>query len=145
MLPLAKKQKVDNVNPESPIVFQSPGLKPDVSLKVFKVEFHVHSVLLRLHSAFFRKFLDSADKNVSASTSTMSSSGNGSAIGTTPTEASATWSTMVYGDMKYKWVTKVDEGEEDKWCLVEDNPKVYCSVFFHPLTKIGLIGSRINP
>jgi hypothetical protein len=65
MAPAAKKQKVDNP-PKSPIVFQSPGIRPDVSLKVFDVEFHVHSILLKLHSAFFRKFLDSPDKTEEA-------------------------------------------------------------------------------
>jgi hypothetical protein len=59
--PASKKQKT-NEEPPSPVVFQSPGLQPDVRLTVFDKEFHVHSVLLKLHSAFFRKFLDSPDK-----------------------------------------------------------------------------------
>ena len=46
-----------------PIVFQSPGLKPDVRLTVCGQEFHVHSVILKLHSNFFRKFLDSPEKD----------------------------------------------------------------------------------
>ncbi|KAH8801165.1 hypothetical protein F5882DRAFT_504648 [Hyaloscypha sp. PMI_1271] len=123
MAPPAKKQKVNDS--KSPIVFQSLGLKPDVSMKVFDVEFHVHSALLKLHSAFFRKFLDSADKVTSASTNATANadSGNGSTSDTTPPEASATRESMVYGEMKYKWVTKVDEGEMDKWHLVADNPK----------------------
>jgi hypothetical protein len=126
MAPPAKKQKVNNS--KSPIVFQSPGLKPDVSLKVFDVEFHVNSTLLKLHSAFFRTFLDSADKVTSASTNITANadSGNGSTSDTTPPEVSATRESMVYGEMKYKWVTKVEEGEKDKWHLVADNPKV-CS------------------
>jgi hypothetical protein len=45
-----------------PIVFQSPGLKPDVRLTVCGQEFHVHSVILKPHSNFFRKFLDSPEK-----------------------------------------------------------------------------------
>ncbi len=45
-----------------PIVFQSPGLKPDVRLTIYGQEFHVHSVILKLHSNFFRKFLDSPEK-----------------------------------------------------------------------------------
>ncbi|PMD62646.1 uncharacterized protein K444DRAFT_524777, partial [Hyaloscypha bicolor E] len=45
-----------------PIIFKSPGLKPDVRLTVFGQVFHVHSIILKLHSNFFRKFLDSADK-----------------------------------------------------------------------------------
>jgi BTB/POZ domain len=47
---------------KEPIVFHSPGLKPDVRLTVFKQEFHVHSVILKLHSNSFRKFLDSPQK-----------------------------------------------------------------------------------
>ena len=39
-------------------------LKPDTRLTVLRQEFHVHSVILKLHSAFFRKFLDSEDKEV---------------------------------------------------------------------------------
>jgi hypothetical protein len=31
----------------APIVFTARGLKPDVSLKVFKREFHVHSTVLK--------------------------------------------------------------------------------------------------
>ena len=49
-------------SPAAPIVFISPGLQADVRLCVFKQEFHVHSIILKLHSAYFRKFLDSADK-----------------------------------------------------------------------------------
>jgi hypothetical protein len=46
----------------SPVVFISPGLKPDVRLVVFKTEYHVHFLILKLHSNYFRKFLDSPDK-----------------------------------------------------------------------------------
>ncbi|CZR55513.1 uncharacterized protein PAC_05401 [Phialocephala subalpina] len=53
-----------------PIVHElfAPGLKPDVRLKVFGTsEYHVHSVLLKLYSGFFLKFLDSPEKKVPAS------------------------------------------------------------------------------
>lgn len=43
-------------------VFDWPGMQPDARLQVFGVDFHVHSTMLRIHSAFFRKFLDSIDK-----------------------------------------------------------------------------------
>lgn len=49
--------------PALPFVFASPGLKPDVRIQVFDSEFHVHSIILKLHSSYFRKFLDSADKS----------------------------------------------------------------------------------
>lgn len=55
-----KRHKMSHTN--EPIVFKSPGLKPDTSLKVFDQEFQVHSTILKLHSVFFRTFLDSADK-----------------------------------------------------------------------------------
>jgi len=43
--------------------FSSPGQAPDVRLNALGInEFHVHSFLLKHHSAFFRKFLDSPDK-----------------------------------------------------------------------------------
>jgi len=75
-------------------------------------------------------------------------SGNGSTSDTTPPEASATRESMVYGEMKYKWVTKVDEGETDKWHLVADNPKVCSDVLRFALSclkesrRMGLSISR---
>lgn len=50
------------------IKFTSPGLKTDMRLKVLDREYHVHSTILHLYSAFFRAFLDSPDKTVPAST-----------------------------------------------------------------------------
>ena len=47
-----------------PIIFTLPGRVVDTRLQVFDKEFHVHSAILTLYSAFFRKFLDSADKTV---------------------------------------------------------------------------------
>jgi len=122
MAPPAKKQKV-NPPPKSPIIFQSPGLKPEVSLKIFNVEFHVHSVLLKLHSAFFRKFLDSPDKIVPPADSTIHS-GNGSAS-TTPPEASALRPSLIFSNFKYTWVTKADDDDFHKWHLVADDQKVF--------------------
>ncbi|KAE9371385.1 hypothetical protein N431DRAFT_545647 [Stipitochalara longipes BDJ] len=52
-----------------PIVFSSPGLTPDVCLTVFDQEFHVHSIILKLPSNFFRKFLDSRDKEAAPASS----------------------------------------------------------------------------
>jgi hypothetical protein len=62
------------------IVILSTGLKPDTRLRVFDTDFHVHSSALKLHSAFFRTFLDSPDK-----------------------------ATATSGSFQYTWVTKVDE------------------------------------
>lgn len=51
------------------IKFTWPGLKKqDVRLVVLGREYHVHSTILKLHSAFFRAFFDSPDKTVPAST-----------------------------------------------------------------------------
>ncbi|KAF8853704.1 hypothetical protein BDZ45DRAFT_694016 [Acephala macrosclerotiorum] len=53
-----------NADSPSPVIFVSPGLKPDIRIKVYdKYEFHVHSVVLKLHSAYFRQFLSSPDKS----------------------------------------------------------------------------------
>ena len=57
--------------PSPPIRFITPGNKPDVRLSVFRQEFEIPSTILKLYSAYFRKFLDSPDKqsDVPASTS----------------------------------------------------------------------------
>ena len=74
-----------------PVVFKAPGMNPDVCLEVFGTEFHVHSVVLKLHSHFFLTFFDSDDK-----------AGGG---------------TGGMGSFAYEWVTKVlDEG--NNWQLV---------------------------
>jgi hypothetical protein len=51
-----------STNGTNAIVFAASGLKPDVRIKVFEQEFHVHSVVLKLHSAFFRKLIDIEDR-----------------------------------------------------------------------------------
>jgi hypothetical protein len=48
------------------IIFALPGVKTDTNLGVFDQAFHVHSHTLIMHSAFFRKFLDSVDKTHNA-------------------------------------------------------------------------------
>ncbi|KAH9215140.1 hypothetical protein DL95DRAFT_461401 [Leptodontidium sp. 2 PMI_412] len=137
--PILKKQKIDNSMP--PIVFSTPGLKPDTRLTVFEQEFQVHSLVLKLHSAFFRKFLDSPDKapnngiagpaNGSANTNTSSSTNAGTAIAAAANSAPSTLSKPSSTDFtsfgtfgvasigqpfKYDWITKIDE--EGKWHLV---------------------------
>ncbi|KAE8450657.1 hypothetical protein EG329_006001 [Mollisiaceae sp. DMI_Dod_QoI] len=63
------------------VKFSVPGFKPDVRLKVFdNLEFHVHSIMLKIHSGFFRKFLDSPEKKIPAS-----------------------------AEFAYEWVTKIDD------------------------------------
>jgi hypothetical protein len=101
--PPLKKQKV--AKPLAHVTFKQAGLEtPDTCLKVFDQEFHVHSVVLKFYSAFFRKFLDSPDKAKSTSTTTKG--------------------------FKYYWVTKVEQGSD--WHLVAlSNEKVRIS--FEPL------------
>jgi hypothetical protein len=88
-----KRRRVESIaevaEPEIPsIVFASPGLKPDVRLKIFvEAEIHYYSLILKLHSNFFRKFLDSPDKS--------------------PAPASASF--------KYEYATVVDE--DGTWAL----------------------------
>lgn len=87
MQPATKKQKVDQRI--KIIAFKLPDAKPDVRFRVFDTtEFHVHSVLLKIQSAFFRKFLDSPEK-VAAS-------------GSTP--------------FRYEWVSQIDD--DGSWSLV---------------------------
>ncbi|TVY78168.1 hypothetical protein LSUE1_G004189 [Lachnellula suecica] len=73
-----------------PIVLQGYGLKPDTQLEVFGQEFHVVSSALKMHSAFFAKFLDSADKMPAVAPNSK---------------------------FKYNWVTKVD-ADGTGWGLV---------------------------
>ncbi|TVY41344.1 hypothetical protein LOCC1_G005649 [Lachnellula occidentalis] len=108
--PRNKKQKTAAVaaSPPTPIVFQSPGLQPDVRLMVFDQEFHVHSVILKLYSAFFRKFLDSPDKVAAVEAAS------------TGTLRPAQWSAPT--KFKYEWFTQLDQDAESaeggNWHLV---------------------------
>ncbi|PQE22574.1 hypothetical protein CJF31_00001491 [Rutstroemia sp. NJR-2017a BVV2] len=63
--PASKKRRFDGelkTTPSPPVIFEQPGFKVDVRLNTFGQEFHVHSIILKLYSAYFRTFLDSADK-----------------------------------------------------------------------------------
>jgi hypothetical protein len=78
-------------------IFVSPGLQPDVRFKVFgKWEFHVNSVILKLYSAFFRRFLDPANKEDETPHSSQ---------------------------FKYEWVSEIDE-DGTGWHLVSESSKV---------------------
>ncbi|TVY78170.1 hypothetical protein LSUE1_G004185 [Lachnellula suecica] len=67
------------------------GLEPDMIIRVFRWEYHVHSITMKTHSAFFRKFLDSPDKVAAKSINTM------------------------FSKFKYEWETKVDT--DGTWSL----------------------------
>lgn len=83
----AKKRK----EPTPPIVFNFADHDVDVRFKVFDdLEFHVHSVVLRMYSAFFRRFLDSPDKDGRDENT---------------------------GKFKYEWATKYDA--DGSWSLVD--------------------------
>jgi hypothetical protein len=89
----AKKSKSnDKPTMPGPIIFKARGLNADVRLRAFDTEFRVHSVILKIHSAFFFKFLDSADKTAALADSTP------------------------VGGFKYEWVTNIDE--DGSWSLV---------------------------
>jgi hypothetical protein len=62
--PPSKKQRTGNapIHPMAPIVFKTPIARPDMRVKVFRKEFHIHSTILKLYSEYFRKFLDSPEK-----------------------------------------------------------------------------------
>lgn len=47
----------------APVVMSHPNSRaPDTRLKVFKKEFHCHSNILKEHSEYFARFMDSVDK-----------------------------------------------------------------------------------
>lgn len=66
MAPLNKRARLHgdlNEHGLSPAtVFKSPGLEPDVRFNIFEHDIHVHSIILKLHSSYFRTFLDGPDK-----------------------------------------------------------------------------------
>ncbi|KAF4637464.1 hypothetical protein G7Y89_g620 [Cudoniella acicularis] len=89
--PLAKKPKVEV---EPPTVFTTPGTRPDLRFKVFNREFHVHSVILRVNSAFFRKFLDPINLEDQKPAS---------------------------GLFTYEWYTKIED--DGSWCITSKPPE----------------------
>lgn len=89
--PLAKKQKM-SPGPFPDTIFTRHGQKPDTLLKVFDVEFHVNSMVLKMNTRFFYKFLDPA---------------NGLVV--TPPASSP---------FKYEWYTKLDT--EQEWYFSTD-------------------------
>src|SRR6266536_4171383 len=52
-------------NPTS-VVFVTPAITADVRFQVFKRQFQVNSMILKTHSTFFGKFLNSPDKTPSS-------------------------------------------------------------------------------
>ncbi|TGO24740.1 hypothetical protein BPAE_0096g00460 [Botrytis paeoniae] len=71
------------------VTFSLPGQKPDTRITIFQLkELRVHSSILKLYSAYFRKFMDSPDKEWAP--------------------PSAMW--------KYDWAEKVDE--DGSWYVV---------------------------
>jgi len=101
--PASKKQKTSH-SPEI-VAFSSPGQAPDVRLNVLGIkEFHVHSFFLKHHSAFFRKFLDSPDKQLT---------GEDQAGAVTAVEKRAGKVTA----FRYEWVSQIDEDGKG-WHLV---------------------------
>ncbi|CZR63351.1 uncharacterized protein PAC_13248 [Phialocephala subalpina] len=59
-----KQDPIEDRNAESPypMVFFSPGLQPDVRFTVYE-NYHLHSVVLKLHSRFFPRFLNFPEKS----------------------------------------------------------------------------------
>lgn len=73
--------------------FDVPGQLPDTRFRLFgKMEIHAHSSLLKIHSAFFRTFMDSPDK--------------------IPAQAGAVFA--------YEWVDDVDD-DGSGWHVVADS------------------------
>ncbi|KAH8679759.1 hypothetical protein BGZ60DRAFT_428066 [Tricladium varicosporioides] len=95
---LAKKQRVGvqvvEVKP-SPVIFTNPGFKADLRLNIFNHEFHVASIVLKLNSAFFRRFLDPLN------------------------EEDRTPASMLF---QYEWYTKIDD-DGNGWTLTRKMPE----------------------
>jgi hypothetical protein len=89
--PQAKRIKLDP-DPKQPIIFTTPDMRPDVGLQVFNQQFHVYSGVLKIHSGFFRKYLEPSS-------------------GLLPTSTSPTLSS--------EWFTKVD-ADGKSWSLTSD-------------------------
>jgi len=87
--------------PASPFTFTGRGFVPDVQLNVFGTLFHVHSIILKLQSHYFFKYLDAPGSPAPVSPAPV--------LGTT---------------FKYNWTTKVVDGGKD-WMLVSNNDKVW--------------------
>jgi hypothetical protein len=105
---MAQVPDVDMVAPSTPpamepIVFSMPGYLPDTRLNVLGQKFHVHSAYLKMHSAFFRKFLDSPEKKLPATSDTTSTS------------------------FRYEWITEVDT--DGTWSLVWAGTDTKVSIF----------------
>lgn len=87
------KMATSNTTPKT-IVLTARGLESDVRLHVLNYTiFHVYSVVLKMNSAFFFKFLDSAEKTTLQAV-------------TAP----------ISGRFKHDWVTKVDD--DGTWSLI---------------------------
>ncbi|KAL5314613.1 hypothetical protein ACEPPN_017255 [Leptodophora sp. 'Broadleaf-Isolate-01'] len=102
-LPAKEQKTTDAKEPKPPIVFNTPGYQPDVRLGVFDQEFHLNSIPLELHSAFFRKFLDSPDKAAAIE-------GNASALAGPAAISRAR--AGGHPEFAYHWVTVID-GEKN--------------------------------
>jgi hypothetical protein len=136
MAPPAKKQKTKEQK-RSPIIFQLPGYDPDTRLTVFYQDFNVHSMILKTHSAFFRKFMDSPDKvshqivpglDTSPDNSTTTDTNDASTTADISTLSKP--SDLMYNPIssfRYNWVSEVDENGI-KWHLVCADSRVRFSV-----------------
>ncbi|CAG8979715.1 hypothetical protein HYALB_00013405 [Hymenoscyphus albidus] len=97
MPPTKKKVKTSHPATIKPMVLGSAsGIidPPDMKIKVFEAEFHVHSAMIKLYSGYFRKFLDPSNK---------------------PPRPE-----LPQGSFKYEWITVVDEGGAG-WCLEDSS------------------------
>lgn len=101
----------------NPVVLMCPGLKPDVRLRVFHREFHVHSVLLKMHSTFFRTCFESLEQNQHHSRSDNMAEGSTSQVKHSSKEQHRERMESSH-DFKYSLVTKVIDNTAKIWRLV---------------------------
>lgn len=60
----SEERKIEELELKALIIFNKQGYQVYVRLVVFDQDFHVHSVLLKLHSTLFQKFLDLPDETL---------------------------------------------------------------------------------
>lgn len=90
---VVKEAKTEHLPPIAMTLNTFPSTEPDVHFQVFSQSFHLHSVVLKQHSGFFRAFLESPEKKSWIDNS---------------------------AEFPYKWVSLVED--DGAWAMVWDDP-----------------------
>lgn len=92
--------------PKPAKAFWALGMAPDIHLHVLdRRVYHVHSAVLKLHSEFFLKFLNSAEKQAALDETTAEAEARGVVV-TVP--ATTHWITLVDDDGSWSLIGSMD-------------------------------------